>query len=214
VVKTLLSIPTISALLMTANYIICAVLLTFRNGPAQKACTQYLFTWAGYFLSLSLFGNAFKEYLLVRSRDNEHLSMKTMVQTWLRTYTKSILGGVGLFFCCIALAVGLSLRSKASVSTYVCARYRLVCLAQQSTSLQYCFQDIGELKDAVDLYFQYDCPNDKTCWVGRRFGWPIGSWCISEITDLSYVFFNVTSDDGQFLVSRSFLEPPFGMCSL
>jgi hypothetical protein len=66
----------------------------------------------------------------------------------------------------------------------------------------------------VDLYFQYDCPNDKTCWVGRRFGWPIGSWCISEITDLSYVFFNVTSDDGQFLVSRSFLEPPFGMCSL
>ena len=51
---------------MVINYIATAGLLCFGYGPATITGNQFFSTWLGVFLSLSLFGDALKEYLIQR----------------------------------------------------------------------------------------------------------------------------------------------------
>lgn len=52
-----------------------------------------------------------------------------------------------------------------------------------------CFRDRDELAQAVDAYLLDNSP-DTT--VATKYGWPIGSWCVSNVTDFSRLFFNAT----------------------
>ena len=47
-----------------------------------------------------------------------------------------------------------------------------------------CFQSTQELSDAVDEYYIDNRPNSN---VSQHYGWPIGTWCVSEIRDFSVV---------------------------
>ena len=60
---------TIVGLGMTINFIICAGVLCFGYGAATTTGNQFFSTWAGVFLSLSLFGGALKEYLIQRGNN-------------------------------------------------------------------------------------------------------------------------------------------------
>mmetsp|Transcript_14573 Transcript_14573/g.26315 ORF Transcript_14573/g.26315 Transcript_14573/m.26315 type:complete len:374 (-) Transcript_14573:173-1294(-) len=52
-----------------------------------------------------------------------------------------------------------------------------------------CFANRNELKGAVDRYIdEEDCANNNECDVGKTYGWPINSWCVSEVTDISRLF--------------------------
>jgi hypothetical protein len=53
-----------------------------------------------------------------------------------------------------------------------------------------CFADRDELKAAVDQYVAIDCfRNDTLCsTVSSKYGWPIGSWCVSDVTNMSSLF--------------------------
>eukprot|EP00980_Cylindrotheca_fusiformis_P005660 scaffold1184_cov132-Cylindrotheca_fusiformis.AAC.81 len=53
-----------------------------------------------------------------------------------------------------------------------------------------CFENREELADAVIEYLQ---DNSSTTTVAKTYGWPIGSWCVSNVTDFSKLFFNATS---------------------
>ena len=52
-----------------------------------------------------------------------------------------------------------------------------------------CFADKSELKAAVDQYIdEEDCANNDGCAVGQIYGWPIGTWCVGNVTDMSQLF--------------------------
>lgn len=52
-----------------------------------------------------------------------------------------------------------------------------------------CFRDREELANAVDAYLLNNAPGTE---VAARYGWPIGSWCVSNVTDFSRLFLNAT----------------------
>lgn len=52
-----------------------------------------------------------------------------------------------------------------------------------------CFRDREELATAVDAYLSDSSPHTD---VATRYGWPIGSWCVSDVTDFSTLFLNAT----------------------
>ena len=46
----------------------------------------------------------------------------------------------------------------------------------------------GILYQAVRDYMSQDCPNNNNCAVGQTYGWPMNSWCVGNVTDMSYLF--------------------------
>ena len=61
---------------------------------------------------------------------------------------------------------------------------------------QVCFPNKTELKAAVDVYIEQNCATNTInsgCSIGGRsiaetYGWPIGTWCVSQVTDMSELF--------------------------
>ena len=54
-----------------------------------------------------------------------------------------------------------------------------------------CFRDSTELNAAVDLYIKSGCSDDSSCADGfflEKYGWPIGTWCVSKVKDMSNLF--------------------------
>ena len=57
-----------------------------------------------------------------------------------------------------------------------------------------CFADRDELKAAVDQYIDGDCSNIfSKCNVTQIYGWPIGTWCVGNVTDMSHLFAGKTT---------------------
>jgi len=53
-----------------------------------------------------------------------------------------------------------------------------------------CFADRKELKIVVDGYVKDGCGVIATLCTGINdtYGWPIGSWCVDNVTDMSSLF--------------------------
>mmetsp|Transcript_3005 Transcript_3005/g.5658 ORF Transcript_3005/g.5658 Transcript_3005/m.5658 type:complete len:631 (+) Transcript_3005:298-2190(+) len=73
-----------------------------------------------------------------------------------------------------------------------------------SFSPRRCFIDRNELKAAVDEYVAggIRCSQENSCRVTQEYGWPIGTWCVKNVTDMSYLFL----DKGTFNDDLSFWE--------
>jgi surface protein len=59
---------------------------------------------------------------------------------------------------------------------------------QLGLNSQVCFQSKSDLEVAIQLYTGQECTAKKTCKAGKTYGWPIGSWCVSQVTDMSGLF--------------------------
>ena len=46
----------------------------------------------------------------------------------------------------------------------------------------------GVLYKAVRSYVDQDCANNKECDIGQTYGWPMNSWCVGNVKDMSYLF--------------------------
>jgi len=46
----------------------------------------------------------------------------------------------------------------------------------------------GILYTAVRSYVDQDCVNDKECDIGQVYGWPMNSWCVGSVKDMSSLF--------------------------
>ena len=46
----------------------------------------------------------------------------------------------------------------------------------------------GTLYQAVRDYVSQDCANNINCAVAQTYGWPMNSWCVGNVTDMSYLF--------------------------
>jgi surface protein len=53
------------------------------------------------------------------------------------------------------------------------------------------FLSKDELKGALDNYVTQDCANMQDCDVGQIYGWPMNAWCVSNVTDMSWLFSNM-----------------------
>lgn len=51
-----------------------------------------------------------------------------------------------------------------------------------------CFPSKAQLEGAVNDYISQDCTKDPGCEVGQAYGWPMNSWCVSQVTDMSGLF--------------------------
>jgi len=62
--------------------------------------------------------------------------------------------------------------------------------AQPSFSSRRCFIDRNELKAAINEYTAVgiQCSQENSCNVTQEYGWPIGTWCVTNVTDMSQLF--------------------------
>ena len=52
------------------------------------------------------------------------------------------------------------------------------------------FATKAELADAVDKYISQGCKDRSDCGIGQRYGWPINSWDVRQIRDMTGLFKN------------------------
>jgi len=46
----------------------------------------------------------------------------------------------------------------------------------------------GVLFNAVRAYVNQDCANNKDCDIAQVYGWPMNSWCVGNVRDMSWLF--------------------------
>jgi len=51
-----------------------------------------------------------------------------------------------------------------------------------------CISNRTELKDGINKYISQGCDITKDCDIGKNYGWPMNSWCVSNVTDMSSLF--------------------------
>jgi len=58
-----------------------------------------------------------------------------------------------------------------------------------------CFANRNELKAAIDTYIANGCSDSKSkCGdIGDKYGLPIGSWCVSAVTDYEQLFYDAAT---------------------
>jgi len=58
-----------------------------------------------------------------------------------------------------------------------------------------CFANRNELKTAIDTYIANRCSDSKNkCGdIGDKYGLPIGSWCVSAVTDYEQLFYDAAT---------------------
>ena len=55
-----------------------------------------------------------------------------------------------------------------------------------------CFASKDELKAAIDEYNDDGCADETTsCDVSEMYGWPMNSWCVGNVTDMTDLFFEM-----------------------
>ena len=52
------------------------------------------------------------------------------------------------------------------------------------------FCEQAKLKQVIDEYVAKKCANVPNWALGGVYGWPMNSWCVSNMTDVSYLFYN------------------------
>jgi len=49
----------------------------------------------------------------------------------------------------------------------------------------------GTLGSAVRAYVSQGCANNQQCDIAQVYGWPMNSWCIGNVRDMSYLFYKM-----------------------
>jgi surface protein len=75
--------------------------------------------------------------------------------------------------------------SQPIAMTSVSLRTTILLFLSAVSAQQTCFTTTPELRDAVDAYLADPSRNST---VAQTYGWPIGSWCVRDIADFSYLF--------------------------
>ena len=53
------------------------------------------------------------------------------------------------------------------------------------------FRVSGGLYGAVRAYVRQDCANNEECPIGQTYGWPMNSWCVGNVKDMSWLFSDI-----------------------
>jgi len=119
---------------------------------------------------------------------------------WKQRRTKILLGFVLVILGTFAIALGFTL-SQSNKTLFVTppptvsfAPSLSIAPSTPPPPITYeCFgeDDGGEfnvLYRAVRSYVDQDCVNNTKCIIAQTYGWPINSWCVGNVADMSYLF--------------------------
>ena len=82
----------------------------------------------------------------------------------------------------------LTLMFLGSPSLILLAAAANQCFSADDGGYDYSTYTGGILYQAVRDYMSQDCPNNNNCAVGQTYGWPMNSWCVGNVTDMSWLF--------------------------
>ncbi|CAJ1966402.1 unnamed protein product [Cylindrotheca closterium] len=79
--------------------------------------------------------------------------------------------------------------SAASSSAFICSDDNGLTQQVNDTGCA-CFSGGFELEQAVRYFVVDGCSDSKNCnnWVVQKYGWPMGSWCVSNLNEMRRVF--------------------------
>ena len=118
---------------------------------------------------------------------DEEVYIATPTIPWWKQGRFRILLGVVILLGALAVALGVSLSiSSNNISPQTTN-------APTPTPTYKCFgaDDGGRdgiLYNAVRVYVLQGCANDTECIIGQTYGWPMNSWCVGSVKDMSYLF--------------------------
>ena len=115
------------------------------------------------------------EAYLVEDVEEEVFIATPVVPWWkrplaLKRRTKILFGGLVVLALIVAVAVLLFFHFKKT------------CFGADDGGYQ------GILYFAIRDYVRQDCANNKECDIGQKYGWPMNSWCVGSVTDMSDLF--------------------------
>ena len=104
-----------------------------------------------------------------------------------------------LFATTITWCFVLDAASSSAVSTS--SNDNIVSTQQDLSTRQFtdhlcaCFTDRTELQRAISQFLKDGCSDDNNCdnTVVQNYGWPIGSWCVSNVTSMTDMFLDASS---------------------
>jgi len=123
---------------------------------------------------------------------------------WKQRRTRIFFGVVVLLLGAMAIALGVSLSQSNTENTVflnitdtptvsVAPSSSMAPSTSPPTITYECFDadDGGEdgiLYNAVRAYVRQDCANNEKCFIAQTYGWPMNSWCVGSVKDMSYLF--------------------------
>jgi len=121
---------------------------------------------------------------------------------WKQRRTKILLGVVLVIVGTFAIALGVTLTQSNNTifvtqTTFSIAPSSSIAPSTSPSTTTYeCFDPDdggrdGILGNAVRAYVLQDCPNNKDCLIGQTYGWPMNSWCVGNVKDMSSLFSNM-----------------------
>ena len=66
----------------------------------------------------------------------------------------------------------------------------------------------GVLYKAIRAYVSQDCANNEKCEIGQTCGWPMNSWCVRHVKDMSSLFKDMNTfneDINEWRIPRALL---------
>ena len=148
------------------------------------------------------------EAFLVEDVEEEVFIATPTLPWWKQRRTKILIGVVSILLGAMAIALGVSLSQSnnpepvSSNSTILFVTPPPTISIAPSSSMApstspptityECFgaDDGGKdgiLYDAVRSYFRQECAVNKACGIGQTYGWPMNSWCVDNVKDMSYL---------------------------
>ena len=108
---------------------------------------------------------------------------------WWKRHQKFLFGIVIVLVGALAIALGVSL-SRPSPETTATNNF---IVPAAPVSLTPCFNADdggldGVLYKAVRAYVGQDCANNEECDIAQTYGWPMNSWCVGSVKDMSGLF--------------------------
>jgi len=174
---------------MVVLFALCAGVLCFVT--FTYICQMTIWVWGGFFISLYLCASALKElYILKGSEYMSEFIEPTLL--WLRLHPFKVLAYVLIVVVVILVVVlvvifsgggdkndpSLSIAPSSSPPTIT-----YECFGADDGGLA-----TGVLYNSVRSYVDQDCANNKECEIGQKYGWPMNSWCVGNVKDMSYMF--------------------------
>jgi len=121
---------------------------------------------------------------------------------WKQKRTRILIGVVLAIVGALAIALGVSLSSQSNNVGFESESTNstvIFATPPPTPPITYeCFDadDGGEngiLSYAVRAYVSQDCANNEDCLIGQTYGWPINSWCVDNVTDMSRLFWDMNT---------------------
>ena len=72
----------------------------------------------------------------------------------------------------------------------------IINTATSNSNQNQCFIEHSELRAAVYQYITQECATNPSCEIAQKYGYPMNSWCTSQITDMSQLFVYKYGDSG------------------